>query len=68
MPRGTIKYWTGYLAADRLKRPGLGDMADKMMRLYERGEVYLVQRKVAEYVYDYLAVPTRGRYDDYYAF
>ena len=68
MPRGTIKYWTGYLDYDRLKRPGLGDVADKMLRLQDRGEVYLVQRKVAEHVYDYLAVPVRARYDDSYAF
>lgn len=68
MPRGTIKYWTGLLARDRLKRVGLGEMADKMMRLYERGDVHLVQRKVGPNVYDYLAVPRRSRAVDNYAF
>jgi hypothetical protein len=68
MPRGTLKYWVGYLAADKARNPALREMAAKMMLLSDKGEMRLVQRKLMEGVYEYLAVPVRERYDDAYGF
>lgn len=64
MPRGTLKYWTGYLAVDKERNADLRILAAKMLRLSDNGEVYLVQRKIMAGVYEYLAVPVRARYDD----
>ena len=68
MPRGTIKYWTGYLAADKMRNPSLREIAAKMMILSDKGEMRLVQRKLMEGVYEYLAVPVRERHYDAYGF
>lgn len=68
MPRGTIKYWTGYLAVDKARNGALREIAAKMMLLSDKGEMRLVQRKIMEGVYEYLAVPIRARYDAAYGF
>lgn len=67
MPRGTLKYWTGYLALDKQRNGALREMAQKMMLLSDKGEMILVQRKLMDGVYEYLAVPVKERYDDAYA-
>lgn len=68
MPRGTLKYWTGYLAVDKARNSALREMAAKMMLLSDKGEMRLVQRKLMEGVYEYLAVPVKARYDDAWGF
>ena len=68
MPRGTLRYWTGYLAVDKARNSALREIAAKMMLLSDKGEMHLVQRKIMGGVYEYLAVPARARYDDAYGF
>jgi hypothetical protein len=63
MPKGSILYHLGNLAVDRLKNQDAHIMAHKMMRLYERGEYYLVQRRRFPKIniFEYWAVPVQRR-------
>ena len=51
-----IAYYRGYVASDRLKVAGVDAVANDAMRLAEKGRVCLVQKKITDGLYDYLAV------------
>ena len=63
-----IVYHTGFIAEDRgsdstwqsddAKR--IGQLADRMMYMQERGQAVLTQRRLDDGFYEYLATPTRG--------
>lgn len=70
-PRGySITYYRGFLMKDREPRAvrledgsvdvicdrPLNILADEMLRLAEKGECYLFQRRLSEGQYDYIAV------------
>lgn len=52
------KYHTGLLMLDRQTNREVDLLADRMYRDSILGRCHLLQRRVAEYIYDYYAIPT----------
>ena len=55
-PKEAVVYWTGFLAHDRKKHHRANEIADIAYGHYLAGRVDLVQRKLGQDVYDYIAV------------
>jgi hypothetical protein len=55
-PGDHAEYHRGSLVADRLKDPACDKIAADAWRLAERGRVCLVQKKIRDGVYSYIAV------------
>jgi|TARA_R110000737_G_C14162245_1_gene409752 hypothetical protein len=52
-------YYVGYLFRDRQFDRDIHDLARKVWRRYEKGEVYLFQRRLNDYMYEYYYQETR---------
>lgn len=61
--KGSILYHVGYLVMDRGKNADANILANKMMRLYERGEYHLVQKRryPGVCIFEYWAIPVQRR-------
>lgn len=46
-------YHLGYLARDRLKDDALDDLARQLWEASQRGEIFLVQKKLGDEMYAY---------------
>ena len=56
---GHFVYHTGYLFTDRFekdKTTAVGHVADLAWSMYENGFICLVQRRVAKFKYEYIAI------------
>jgi hypothetical protein len=57
-------YYTGFLAAERYANDELDELATMLLARAERGEVILLQRRLAFAVYEYIAIASAsGRGD-----
>jgi len=54
-----IVYHVGFLWADRINDLSVNVKAWKWWKKYERGEVYLLQRRISPGVCEYIAVPRK---------
>lgn len=55
-PKERVVYWTGYVARDRAKSSRADDISNIAYQHYLAGRVDLVQRRLGENVYDYIAI------------
>jgi hypothetical protein len=61
-PGERLTYYVGYLAEDRAKSPEVNQIADAAWTAYQRGMVTLVQQKVSDAAYLYMAIGRNRNY------
>jgi hypothetical protein len=59
MKKNEIVYHVGYIAVEREEDPRVAVKAEYWMKKYERGLVFLFQRRIGPKTWEYIAVPRR---------